>query len=256
MDVHIKNNYDIEQMRKAGKLAAKLLNEIEKRVKPGVSTLELNDFAHEFTLKHGAESAPLGYKAHHTDPPFPKSICTSPNNVVCHGIPSEDVVLKHGDIVNCDVTVKLNGYHGDTSRTFFVGTVPNRIKKLVVRAQKAMYKGIEAIKPGACISDIGKAIQKYIAPYGYGIVRDLTGHGIGLRFHEPPSIFHYKRDDYKLELKPGMIFTVEPMINLGTHKVGLMPDKWTIVTTDGKPSSQFEHTILVTQNGHEILTVA
>jgi len=254
VDVRIKDEHDIQQMRKAGKLAAQLLNEIEKRIKPGVSTLEINDFAHEYTLKHGAQSAPLGYQSQPSDPPFPRSICTSPNNVVCHGIPSKDVILQSGDIVNCDVTVKLNGYHGDTSRTFFVGVVPNRVKKLTHRAQRAMYKGIEAIKPGKCISDIGAAIQKYTAPYGYGIVRDLTGHGIGLKFHEAPSIFHYRRPDYKLELKPGMIITVEPMINLGTHKVGLMPDRWTIVTADGKPSAQFEHTVLVTETGYDILT--
>ena len=254
MDVHIKNEYDIGQMRKAGRLAAQLLNEIEGFIEPGVSTLEVNDFAHEFTLKNGAESAPLGYKATPSDPPFPKSICTSPNNVVCHGIPSKDVILQSGDIVNCDVTVKLNGYHGDTSRTFFVGMVPNRAKKLAHRTQRAMYRGIEAIRPGGCISDIGNAIQNYVGPYGYGIVRDLTGHGIGLKFHEPPSIFHYKRPDCKLELKPGMIFTVEPMLNLGSHKVGLLPDGWTIVTSDGKLSAQFEHTVLVTDTGYEILT--
>jgi len=169
-------------------------------------------------------------------------------------VPSKDVILKSGDIVNCDVTVKLNGYHGDTSRTFFVGTVPNRAKKLTRRTERAMYKGIEAVKPGGCISDIGNAIQKYVSPYGYGIVRELTGHGIGLVFHEAPSIFHYKKPDYKLELKPGMIFTVEPMLNIGSHKVGLLSDGWTIVTSDGKLSAQFEHTILVTDTGYEILT--
>jgi methionyl aminopeptidase len=253
MPVKIKSKDEWDLMRAAGKLAATVLNELSLLAKPGVTTDELNTFAHKFTLANGAESAPLGYKMVSTDPPFPKSICTSVNNVVCHGIP-DDTILKDGDVVNCDITVKLNGYHGDTSRTFLVGNVDSKSKKLVKITERAMHKGIQAIKPGGCISDIGLAIQNYISPYNYGIVRELSGHGIGKGFHEEPSIYHYHNKEHKYELIPGMCITVEPMINQGSPTIALMEDKWTIVTVDGLRSAQFEHTILVTDTGYEILT--
>jgi methionyl aminopeptidase len=173
---------------------------------------------------------------------------------VCHGIPSKDHYLRKGDIINCDITVKLDGYHGDTSRTFVVGKTKPEIQKLVDITEQAMFKGIEQIKPGACISSIGKAIQEFVEPHKYGIVRQLTGHGIGLGFHEDPQVYHYYNPLYKLKLKPGMVFTVEPMLNMGKPDVGLLNDGWTVVTTDNKHSAQFEHTCLVTPDGVEILT--
>lgn len=247
--VHIKSKSEIEKMRNAGKLAADLLNEVGSRVKAGVSTLELNDFAHKYTIKHGAESAPLNYRG------FPKSICTSINNVVCHGIPSAKDVLKDGDILNIDVTVKLNGFHGDTSRMFVVGEIPQKTKQLIEDTRKAMWVGIHAVTPGGRISDIGDAIDQFLTPKGYGIVRDLTGHGIGQQFHEKPIVPHYKSSGERTRIRPGMTFTVEPMVNLGTHRVVFSEeDGWTVTTFDGAMSAQFEHTILVTDEGTEILT--
>lgn len=250
----VKTSDEIKKMRRAGKLAALVLNETGRLVAPGVSTSDLNDFAHQLTLKHGATSAPLGYRPSPEDVPFPKSICTSVNEVVAHGIPSVDVILKQGDIVNIDVTVKLDGYHGDTSRTFIVGEVADEVKKLVERTQQALFEGIKAVKPGNWTNDIGLAIESFIKPFGYGIVRELVGHGIGRGFHESPSIHHYYQRVDKIELVPGMTFTIEPMINLGRPDVVLLEDQWTIVTRDSKPSAQFEHTILVTETGSEILT--
>jgi methionyl aminopeptidase len=250
--IHTKN--EIEKMRAAGKLAAHVLNEVGKKVKIGVTTLELDDYADQITKDAGATSAPYLYQTCPTDIPFPKHICTSVNNVVCHGIPRSDVYLGKRDIVNVDITVILDGYHGDTSRTFMVKKPKPEIKKLVEATQQAMYKGIEAIKPGACISEIGKAIEEFITPKRYGIVESLTGHGIGTKFHQQPTIFHFYKPDYKLKLKPGMIFTVEPMINQGSKDIGLLDDGWTIITRDGRWSAQFEHTCLVTEDGVEILT--
>lgn len=238
-------------MKDAGKLAAELLNETGARVKAGVSTLELNEFAHNFTVKRGAESAPLNYRG------FPKSICTSLNQVVCHGIPSAKDVLKDGDILNIDVTVKLNGFHGDTSRMFTVGKIPDRTQKLINDTRKAMWTGIRAIRPGGRISDIGDAIDAFLTPMGYGIVRDLTGHGIGTMFHEKPIVPHYKSSGERTRIRPGMTFTVEPMVNLGTYKVVFSEeDGWTVTTADGEMSAQFEHTCLVTEEGAEVLTIA
>lgn len=241
-------------MRAAGSLAARILNLVEKKIKRGVSTQELDDYVDKLTTEAGAISAPYQYQAVPTDPPFPGHLCTSVNNVVCHGIPSEKQRLIKGDIINCDITVKLNGYHGDTSRTFIVGKAKPKVAKLVDITEQAMYKGIEAIKPGACISDIGRAIQDFVKPHGYGIVTQLTGHGIGLGFHEDPQVYHFHNPSYRLKLKPGMIFTVEPMLNMGKPDVALLHDGWTIVTVDNLPSAQFEHTCLVTDSGYEILT--
>jgi len=250
--IYIKNKYDIKMMRKAGELAAKLLKYIESFVKEGVSTLYLNDLCEEFTKKHGAISAPLNYNG------FPKSICTSINNVVCHGIPSEKEILKDGDILNIDVTVKLDGYYGDTSKTYLIGNVDEEAKYLVRRTENAMYRGIKAVKPGKSLYEVGKAIEKYISKFGYSIVRDFVGHGIGKSFHEDPQVLHYYSLRNKIRLQEGMIFTIEPMINMGkSYKVKVSSeDGWTVTTEDGSLSAQFEHTVLVTSKGAEILTKA
>lgn len=248
--IHYKSQYEIQRMRDAGKLAAEVLYETGLRVKPGISTLELNDFAHRFTIKKGGESAPLNYKG------FPKSICTSVNNVVCHGIPKKEEILKEGDIINIDITVRYKGYHGDTSKTFAVGKISENAKKLIEITEKAMWVGIQAVKPGNRICDIGNAIEEFIKPYGYGIVRELAGHGIGKNFHEEPIVPHYKNNEVKIVMKPGMTFTIEPMINEGTYEVIFDEnDHWTVRTKDGKLSAQFEHTILVTPDGYEVLTL-
>jgi len=248
--IHIKNKAEIQKMKDAGKLAAELLFETGQKVKAGVSTLELNDFAHQFTLKHGAESAPLNYRG------FPKSICTSINEVVCHGIPKKDEVLKDGDILNIDVTVKLNDYHGDTSAMFAVGNISDNAQKLIDSTKEAMWIGINTVKPGKRISDIGQAIDDFLTPLGYGIVRALAGHGIGRKFHEEPLVPHYKNSGSRIPIRAGMIFTVEPMVNEGTYRVTFDEnDGWTVRTGDGRLSAQFEHTCLVTDHGVEVLTL-
>lgn len=238
-------------MRKAGKLAAELLLYIEQFVKPGVTTLELNDLCHKYTVERGAKSGPLGYRG------FPRSICTSVNDVVCHGIPTKNEVLKEGDIINIDVTPVLDGYHGDTSKTFRVGgKVASEIEQLIIDTEKAMWIGIEQVKPGNRVNDIANAIDDFLTPKRYGIVRDLMGHGIGKNFHEDPQIPHFRQTKLLAKLEPGMIFTVEPMVNLGTHEVNVSKqDKWTVRTKDKKWSAQFEHTVLVTETGYEILTL-
>lgn len=248
--IKIKNNKEIEKMRKAGKLAAELLVYIEPFVIEGVSTLYLNDLCEEFTQKHGAISAPLNYHG------FPKSICTSINHVVCHGIPSKNDILKNGDIVNVDVTVILDGFYGDTSKTFLVGEVDEKIKNFVKRTENAMYRGINAVKEGKYLYEVGKAIEKYISKFGYSIVRDYAGHGIGSNFHEDPQVFHHFTKENKILLAQGMTFTIEPMINLGTSYFVRTSkiDNWTVTTADKSLSAQFEHTILVTAEGSEILT--
>ena len=246
----IKSEKEIEQMRRSGKLAAQVLDYITPYLVPGVSTQKLNDMCDRFTRQHGAISAPLNYHG------FPKSICTSLNHVVCHGIPSPKTILKNGDIINIDITVKLKGYHGDTSKTFTVGNGhPQSTLDLIKRTHKAMMIGIAKVRDGAYFSDIGAAIEDYIAPFNYGIVRDFTGHGIGLHFHEEPQILHYRQKDRGAKIRAGMIFTVEPMINEGTWKVTVdRKDHWTVRTADGKLSAQHEHTLLATKDGYEILT--
>ncbi|HBE18670.1 MAG TPA: type I methionyl aminopeptidase [Cyanobacteria bacterium UBA11149] len=240
---------EIAQMRQAGRLAAQLLDYLEPMVKPGVSTQQLNDEAESWTQKHGAKSAPLGYND------FPKSICTSINEVVCHGIPSPKRILKDGDIINIDVTPIVDGFHGDTSRTFFVGTPSPVAKKLVEVTYESMMRGIAAVKPGARIGDIGAAIQEYAEAFGFSVVRDFVGHGVGRIFHTAPQIPHYGTRGKGKRLRPGMVFTIEPMINEGTWEVEVMPDKWTALTKDRKLSAQFEHTVAVTSDGVEILTL-
>jgi methionyl aminopeptidase len=247
--IYIKNKSEIDKMRKAGAFAAKLLNHLAPFVKIGVSTLDLNDIAEDFTKKNGHRSAPLGYKG------FPKSICSSINNVVCHGIPKKEDVLKEGDIINLDVSPIVDGYIGDTSRTFLLGTPEPLVQQLVEDTEKAMWVGIEQVKPGNRVDEIGNAIDDFLTPKGYGIVRDLMGHGVGRNFHEEPQIPHFRMNRRLAKIEAGMIFTVEPMVNLGTWEVNFdRQDKWTVRTKDGKWSAQFEHTVLVTEKGFEILT--
>ncbi|MEM1367542.1 MAG: type I methionyl aminopeptidase [Cyanobacteria bacterium P01_H01_bin.15] len=239
---------EIDKMRTVGQLAAQLLDHLAPMVKPGVNTQAINDEAERWTKAHNAVSAPLGYHG------FPKSICTSINEVICHGIPSTKQVLKDGDIINIDVTPILDGYHGDTSRTFFVGTPSPEAKLLVEVTETCMYKGIAAVKPGARVGDIGAAIQAYAESFGFSVVRDFVGHGVGRIFHTAPQIPHYGVQGKGKKLRKGMVFTIEPMINIGTHEAKVLKDKWTAVTRDGKLSAQFEHTLVVTDTGSEILT--
>ncbi len=240
---------EIEKMRRVGRMAADLLVYLEPFVQPGTSTQEINDLAEQWTQAHGAVSAPLGYHG------FPRSICTSVNHVVCHGIPSVKHILKAGDIINVDVTLIFDGYYGDTSKTFFVGEPSAKARRLVEVTEKCLHLGIETVKPGSTIGDIGAAIQAYAEAEGYGVVRDFVGHGIHRVFHTAPQVPHYGQAGDGPKLRPGMTFTIEPMINEGTWVTRVLPDKWTAVTADRKLSAQFEHTILVTADGVEILTL-
>jgi methionyl aminopeptidase len=244
---------EIEKMRQAGRLAAELLSYLEPMVQPGVSTLELNDAAEAWTKARGAKSAPLGYPSGSSNP-FPKSICTSVNEVVCHGIPNAKQILQEGDIINIDVTPLLDGYHGDTSRTFFVGEPSPLARKLVEVTEECMWRGIRAVKPGARVGDIGAAIQEYAEAQGFSVVRSFVGHGVGRIFHTEPQIPHYGIRGRGKKLRPGMVFTIEPMINEGTWEVETLADQWTAVTLDRKLSAQFEHTVAVTNDGVEVLT--
>ncbi len=237
----------IQGMRNAGKLAKLVLDFIEPYVKEGISTNELNTLCHDFILSNNASPAPLNYNG------FPKSVCTSVNDVVCHGIPGA-YKLRSGDIINIDVTVILDGWYGDTSRTFLVGNCTHLARDLVEITKKAMYVGIDAVKIGGHIGDIGCAIQKYISNTHYSIVRDYGGHGIGNFFHGEPFVAHYDTGSFGAEIKPGMFFTIEPMINAGKYKCKVLKDGWTAVTVDKSLSAQFEHTIAITEDGVEILT--
>lgn len=244
---------ELDKMRSVGKLAAMLLKHLEPLVQPGISTQQLNDEAERWTQAHGAISAQLGY-APLGHPPFPRSICTSVNEVVCHGIPNSTHILKDGDIINIDVTPLLDGYHGDTSKTFLVGNPSASVRKLVEVTEAAMMRGIAEIKPGARVGDIGAAIQEYAEANGFSVVRDMVGHGVGRQFHMEPQIPHYGKRGKGLKLRPGMVFTVEPMLNEGTYDLKILADRWTVITQDKKLSAQFEHTVAVTEDGVEILT--
>ncbi len=249
MKVTIKTPEEIEKMRVAGRLAAEVLEMIEEYVKPGVTTEELDRICHQYiTEVQQAIPAPLNYKG------FPKSICTSVNHVICHGIPSDKKVLKEGDILNIDATVIKDGYHGDTSKMYFVGKPSIAAERLVRVTQECLYKGIELVRPGARLGDIGHVIQKHAEAHYYSIVRDYCGHGIGRVFHEEPQVLHYGEPGTGMELQAGMTFTIEPMLNQGKHHTRLLPDGWTVVTKDHKLSAQWEHTILVTETGFEVLT--
>ncbi len=249
MPVTIKNPAEIEKMRIAGRLAAELLRMIRPYVLPGVTTGELDRLCHNYIVDvQQAIPAPLNYKG------FPRSICTSVNHQVCHGIPG-DKKLKKGDIVNIDVTVIKDGYHGDTSKMFFVSEPSIQARRLVQITHECMLRGIEVVRPGARLGDIGHVIQQHAEAHGFSVVREYCGHGIGREFHEDPQVLHYGHPGTGLELQPGMTFTVEPMINAGKKEIKLLPDNWTVVTRDHSLSAQWEHTVLVTETGHEILTI-
>ena len=249
MSIVIKTPDEIEKMRVAGRLAADVLDFIEPHVVPGITTDELDRLCHDYIVNtQNAIPAPLNYRG------FPKSICTSVNHQVCHGIPGNKK-LKKGDIVNVDITVIKDGFHGDTSKMFFVDTPSILAKRLVSVAHDAMWRGIEMVKPGATLGDIGHVIQQLVESNGYSVVREYCGHGIGREFHEDPQVLHYGSPGAGVTLQAGMCFTIEPMINAGKRQVKLLPDGWTVVTKDRTLSAQWEHTILVTETGHEVLTL-
>ena len=255
MAAKISSQVDIDGMRKAGRLAARVLDMIGEHVRPGVSTGELNDLCHQYIVGElGCIPAPLNYRQAPDVPPFPCSICTSVNHVVCHGIPSNGKRLKAGDILNLDVTVIKDGYHGDTSKMFCVGQPSVLAERLVRVTQECLYKGIEAVRPGARLGDIGHAIQSHAQANRFSVVREFGGHGIGRVFHDEPHVLHYGKRGQGLMLEEGMTFTIEPMINAGRRQIRVLPDKWTVVTKDRKLSAQWEHTLLVTGQGAEVLT--
>jgi methionyl aminopeptidase len=248
MTVTIKTTEEIEKMRLAGKLAADVLDMIEPYVKVGITTNELDQICHDYMVNvQHTIPATLHYRG------FPKSICTSVNHQVCHGIPS-DRKLKEGDIVNIDVTVIKDGYHGDTSRMFYLGKISILANRLCIIAKECMEIGISLVKPDIHLGDIGAAIQKHAEQHHFSIVREFCGHGIGRKFHEDPQVLHFGEPHTGMILKPGMTFTIEPMVNAGKRQVKILPDKWTAVTKDHSLSAQWEHTVLVTATGHEILT--
>jgi methionyl aminopeptidase len=245
--IRIKGPADIAGIRKAGRLVLETLDLVEAEVRPGLTTDHINTLVHEFTLKNGAIPAPLNYRG------FPKSVCVSLNEVICHGIPGKRV-LQSGDIVNVDVTPIVNGYYADASKTFFVGTPGPDARKIVAVARESLERGMSMVRPGNTIGDIGWAIQQYAEGQGCSVVREFVGHGVGFEFHEPPQIPHFGRKGEGVALVPGMVFTIEPMINLGKKELDILEDNWTAVTRDGSLSAQFEQTILVTSDGFESLT--
>ena len=248
MTTLIKSPAEIDKMRTAGRLAADVLMMIGEHVRPGVSTDDLNRICHDYIVNvQGAIPAPLNYRG------FPKSICTSVNHVICHGIPNEKKILKDGDIINIDVTVIKDGYHGDTSKMFFVGQPSVLAQRLVKVTQECLYKALALVRPGCRLGDIGHVIQQHAQGNRFSVVREYCGHGIGAVFHEDPQILHYGQPGTGDTLKAGMTFTIEPMINAGTHHK-LLPDGWTVVTKDHKLSAQWEHTVLCTETGIEVLT--
>lgn len=249
MAITIKTPEEVERMRVAGRLAAEVLAMIERYVKPGVTTEQLDQICHRYIVNDLASiPAPLNYRG------FPKSICTSVNHVICHGIPGEKK-LKKGDIINIDITVVKDEFHGDTSKMFFVGEPSVLAKRLSEVCKQCLLKGIELVKPGTRLGDIGHAIQAHAESHNFSVVREYCGHGIGRQFHEEPQVLHYGQANTGIELVPGMTFTIEPMINAGRKETRLLSDNWTVVTRDHSLSAQWEHTILVTDDGHEVLTV-
>ena len=243
------NNYSekFEKMRIAGKVASKTLDMITDHIKPGITTEKIDHICYEFIKDNGAHSAPLFYRG------YKKSVCTSLNHVICHGIPG-DRTLEEGDILNIDVTAIVNDYHGDTSRMFAVGEISVKAKNLINSTYESMMTSIKILKPGSKLGDIGYEIQSYVEEKGFSVVRDFCGHGISNTFHEPPNVLHYGKKNTGQELKPGMTFTIEPMINAGKYDVKLLNDGWTAVTKDKSYSAQFEHTIGITENGYEVFT--
>jgi len=247
MAIKIKSDREIALIRDSCRLAAEILVRSGELVKPGITTDSINRFVHDETLKAGAYPSPLNYHG------FPKSVCTSVNNVVCHGIPG-DYVLKEGDIINIDVTCLLHGYHGDTSKTYAVGSIPPKVRKLVDTAERCLDEGIAVAVMGNPFSAIGEAIQDLSDELGYSVVREFCGHGIGRNFHEDPMVLHYRSKGRGDRILEGMVFTIEPMINLGAAEVTVASDGWTVLTRDGSLSAQFEHTLAMTRNGPEVLT--
>jgi methionyl aminopeptidase len=245
--IRLKKAADIEGIRKAGRLVLETLDLVESKLKSGIKTEEINTWVHEFTLKNGATPAPLNYRG------FPKSVCVSVNEVICHGIPG-DRILNDGDIVNIDVTSILNGYYADANKTFFTGTPGPDACKIINVARQCLKRGISMVKPGNTVGDIGWAIQNYAEGQGCSVVREFVGHGVGFEFHEPPQVPHFGQKGQGVRLVPGMVFTVEPMINLGKKDLRILEDNWTAVTQDGSLSAQFEQTVLVTADGYESLT--
>ncbi|MXR37824.1 type I methionyl aminopeptidase [Craterilacuibacter sinensis] len=255
MSIVIKTPQDIEKMRIAGRLASEVLDYITPFVKPGVTTEELDRLCHDYMVNvQGTIPAPLNY-APDGGTPYPKSICSSVGPVICHGIPN-DKPLKNGEIVNLDITVIKDGYHGDSSRMYYVGEVGEHARRLCRVTYECMWKGIEKVKPGARLGDIGYAIQQHAEKAGYSVVQEFCGHGIGTKFHEEPQVLHYGRPGTGVEIQAGMIFTIEPMINQGKRHLRMLADNWTVVTKDRSLSAQWEHTLLVTDTGYEILTVS
>lgn len=245
--IRLKNEGDIQGIREAGKLVVDTLHLVQDFVRPGITTDDINTVVHEYTVKHGGVPAPLNYRS------FPKSVCVSVNEVICHGIPG-DRVIHDGDIVNVDITTILDGYYADANMTFFAGTPGDDAKKIVNVTREGLKRGMAAVKPGNTTGDIGHAIQSYVEQNGCSVVREYVGHGIGFEFHESPHILHYGRKGAGIPLVEGMVFTIEPMINLGERTIHTMEDGWTVVTADGSLSGQFEQTICVTQDGYESLT--
>jgi methionyl aminopeptidase len=255
MAIHLKTAEEVGSMRVAGRLAGEVLDFIAPRVRPGITTGELDRLCHGFIVnEQNAIPAPLNY-APPGYKPFPNSICTSVNHQVCHGIPSERV-LKAADILNIDVTVIKNGFHGDSSRMFYVGKPSIQARRLCETTYECMWLGIKAVRPGAFLGDVGAVIQEHAESHGYSVVREFCGHGIGLKFHEEPQVLHYGRPGTGMRLQPGLIFTIEPMINAGKPAIRELADGWTIVTKDHSLSAQWEHTVLVTGTGYEVLTVS
>jgi methionyl aminopeptidase len=245
---NVKDAETIERMRLAGRIAARALAEVGKHVEPGVTTDELDRIGHEFLCDHGAYPSTLGYRG------YPKSLCSSINEVICHGIP-DDTVVADGDIVNIDITAFIGGVHGDTNATFLAGDVDDESRLLVERTRDATMRGISAVSPGRQLNVIGRVIESYARRFGYGVVRDFTGHGIGTTFHSGLIVPHFDDPDVDIVMEPGMTFTIEPMLTLGTIAYDMWPDGWTAVTKDRKRTAQFEHTVLVTADGREILTL-
>jgi methionyl aminopeptidase len=244
----VKDADTIARMRVASRIAAQALQEVGRNVVPGVTTDELDRVGHDYMVEHGAYPSTLGYRG------YPKSLCTSLNEVICHGIP-DDTVVVDGDIVNVDITAFIGGVHGDTNATFIAGQADEESRLLVERTHEAMMRGIRAVAPGRPLNVIGRVIESYARRFGYGVVRDFTGHGIGTTFHSGLIVPHFDDPDVELVMEPGMTFTIEPMLTLGTINYDIWPDGWTAVTRDRKRTAQFEHTILVTDDGHEILTL-
>ena len=245
---HIKNPDQIEKIRAAGKIAAGAIALAGEHAKPGVTTDSLDKLVHEFVLDHGAYPSTLGYRN------YPKSCCTSVNEVICHGIP-DDTVLEDGDIVNVDVTAYLDGFHGDSNQTFAVGNVSVEVSALIDRTREALNRGMAVVAPGREVNVIGRAIESYAKRFNYGVIRDFTGHGIGEAFHSGLIIPHYDTQQYRDVMEVGMVFTIEPMLTLGTHLWDMWDDGWTVLTRDKSITAQFEHTLVVTDDGHEILTL-